>query len=185
MIRTRVGSAIATAVTLALLAALMAIDLAMDLRHGTSGFHAAIEGSAIAAAAIAIGLLASHVRALRREAHDLRAEVDVHRADAARWRREASAFIDGLGAAIDQQLDRWGLSGAEKEVALLLLKGLEHKQIAEVRGVTETTVRQQARSLYRKAGLTGRHDLAAFFLEDLLGPRVTAETLRPSRSETR
>jgi len=186
MIPSRVGSAIATVVTLALLAALMATDLAMDLRHGTSGFHAAVEGSAIAAAAVAIGLVASRLRALSREAHDLRAQVDVQRADAARWRREASVFIEGLGVAIDQQLDRWGLSPAEKEIALLLLKGLEHKEIAALREVSETTVRQQARSVYRKAGLSGRHDLAAFFLEDLLGPRVTRESARPrpSRSET-
>jgi hypothetical protein len=33
-------------------------------------------------------------------------------------------------------------------------------------------VRQQAGSIYRKAGLGGRRDLAAFFLEDLLGPRA-------------
>ena len=75
-----------------------------------------------------------------------------------------------LGAAIDQQLERWGLTAAEKEVALLLLKGLSHKEIATARDVAESTVRQQARALYRKAGLGGRHDLAAFFLEDLLGP---------------
>jgi len=55
---------------------------------------------------------------------------------------------------------------------LLLLKGLSHKEIAEVRNVSETTVRHQARSLYRKAGLSGRNDLAAFFLEDLLGPQT-------------
>ena len=35
----------------------------------------------------------------------------------------------------------------------------------------ERTVREQARSLYRKSGLTGRADLAAFFLEDLLPAR--------------
>ncbi len=80
--------------------------------------------------------------------------------------------IDGLAGAIDEQLERWHLSAAEKDIALLLLKGLEHKEIAELRGVSETTVRQQARSLYRKAGLAGRHELAAFFLEDLLGPRT-------------
>jgi DNA-binding NarL/FixJ family response regulator len=56
-------------------------------------------------------------------------------------------------------------------VALLLLKGLSHKEVAGLREVSETTVRQQARAIYRKAGLSGRHDLAAFFLEDLLGPR--------------
>ena len=63
-----------------------------------------------------------------------------------------------------------------EEVALLLLKGLSHKEIAEVRGVAETTVRQQARALYKKAGLGGRNDLAAFFLEDLLGPQPGVPT---------
>jgi DNA-binding NarL/FixJ family response regulator len=48
---------------------------------------------------------------------------------------------------------------------------LAGSEIAEVRGVGETTVRQQARALYRKAGLGGRADLAAFFLEDLLAAR--------------
>jgi DNA-binding NarL/FixJ family response regulator len=43
---------------------------------------------------------------------------------------------------------------------------------ATVRGVGETTVRQQSRAIYRKSGLSGRHELAAFFLEDLLGPRA-------------
>ncbi len=42
--------------------------------------------------------------------------------------------------------------------------------MGDARDVTEATARQQARSVYRKAGLTGRHDLAAFFLEDLLLP---------------
>ena len=37
----------------------------------------------------------------------------------------------------------------------------------------EATVRQQSTAIYRKAGLDGRHDLAAFFLEDLLAPRST------------
>ena len=54
---------------------------------------------------------------------------------------------------------------------MLLLKGLSHKEIAAIRNVGEATVRQQAGSIYRKAGLEGRRDLAAFFLEDLLGPR--------------
>ncbi len=45
-------------------------------------------------------------------------------------------------------------------------------EVAALRGVGEATVRQQARAIYRKAGLAGRNELAAFFLEDLLGPRT-------------
>jgi DNA-binding CsgD family transcriptional regulator len=87
----------------------------------------------------------------------------------------------GLAEALDQQFDRWSLSPAEKEVALLLLKGLSHKDIADVRSVTEATARQQARSVYKKAGLSGRHDLAAFFLEDLMLPIHVSED--PIRTE--
>ena len=75
-----------------------------------------------------------------------------------------------LGAAIDRQFDRWGLSPAERESALLQLKGLRHRDIAELHQTSERTVRQQALSVYRKSGLNGRSDLAAFFLEDLLLP---------------
>ena len=59
---------------------------------------------------------------------------------------------------------------AEREVALLLLKGLSLKEIAQVRSTSERTIRAQAQSLYGKAGVTGRAALSAFFLEDLLAP---------------
>ena len=62
------------------------------------------------------------------------------------------------------------LTPAEREVGLLLLKGLSHKEAADVRNTSETTIRQQALAVYRKAGLRNRADLSAFFLEDLLLP---------------
>lgn len=107
-------------------------------------------------------------RRLAEHAQLLEQSLEASRREAEEWRREAGNLIAGLSQAIDHQLERWGLSAAEKEVALLLLKGLSHKEIAGIRGVNEATVRQQAAALYRKAGLEGRHDLAAFFLEDLL-----------------
>ena len=70
------------------------------------------------------------------------------------------------------QFERWELSPAECEVGLLLLKGLSHKEVAATRDTSERTVRQQALAVYRKAGLSGRAELAAFFLEDLLLPRA-------------
>ena len=78
--------------------------------------------------------------------------------------------LRGLGEAIDAQFDRWGLTPAEREVALLILKGLSHKEIAAVRESSERTARQQARAIYAKANLSGRAALSAFFLEDLLLP---------------
>ena len=69
---------------------------------------------------------------------------------------------------IREQLEEWQLSESENEVAMLLLKGLSFKEIAEVRETQEKTVRQQASSLYKKTGLAGRHEFAAYFFEDLL-----------------
>ncbi len=86
------------------------------------------------------------------------------------WRSEAQKFIQGLSASIDRQLHQWALTTAEKEVALLLLKGLSLKEIAFIRGVAEKTIRAQATVIYEKSGLNGRSELAAFFLEDLLSP---------------
>jgi DNA-binding CsgD family transcriptional regulator len=97
-------------------------------------------------------------------------ELVAARAQGQRWRAEARAHLTGLGQAIDAQFARWNLTEAEREVALLLLKGLSHKEIAAVRASSERTVREQARSLYAKAGLTGRAALSAFFLEDLIAP---------------
>lgn len=69
---------------------------------------------------------------------------------------------------IQTQFDNWQLTKSEKEVALLLLKGLTLDEIAGVRETREKTVRQQASNLYKKAHLSGRHELVAYFFEDLL-----------------
>jgi DNA-binding CsgD family transcriptional regulator len=97
-------------------------------------------------------------------------DLELARAQGQRWRSEARSFLDGLGSAIDVQFSRWNLTDAEREVALLLLKGLSTKEIAQVRAVSERTIREQARAVYAKSGLTGRTALSAFFLEDLLAP---------------
>jgi DNA-binding CsgD family transcriptional regulator len=103
-----------------------------------------------------------HVKVIR--------DLELARAQGQRWRSEARSYLDGLGQAIEGQFSRWNLTEAEREVALLILKGLSHKEIATVRAVSERTVREQARSVYAKSGLTGRASLSAFFLEDLLAP---------------
>lgn len=162
----------------ALMAVLVGIDLITELRDRTTLAHAILELLVVAIGLVAAAAIALRLRRSARAAQELREHAEqlaenlrMSQEEAARWRRDAADLIAGLSAAIDEQLARWQLSPAERDIALLLLKGLSHKDIAQIRSVSETTVRQQARSLYRKAGLAGRNDLAAFFLEDLLGPR--------------
>jgi len=154
----------------------MAVDLVADVLDGEGGLHLILEG-VIALFALGGGaLMAGELRRRRQLSGRLRADLARAHADAMRWRGEAQELLQGLGAAIDRQFAAWQLSPAERDVALLMLKGLSHKEIAEVRATSERTVRQQAREVYRKAGVAGRAELAAWFLEDLLLPSTRGAT---------
>ncbi|MCA8978235.1 MAG: hypothetical protein KDC98_26140 [Planctomycetes bacterium] len=166
------------AAVLGAVAGLAAVDLVGDLREGTSLVHALVEGLIVLAGGAGLAVLLRRLFELRRIGLDAQAEaallvqeLECSRAESERWRAEARDLLAGLGELIDKQFGRWGLTTAEREVALLLLKGLSHKEVASTRAVSEATARQQAAAVYRKAGVAGRHDLAAFFLEDLLAPR--------------
>jgi DNA-binding CsgD family transcriptional regulator len=157
----------------AVIALLVGADVAIDLRSGTGAGHAAVELAVVAVALAAAVAFAVRLVRLRRDARLLARDLGVARAEADRWKREAEGALRGLGEAIDRQFERWGLSAAERDVALLLLKGLAHKEIAALRDTSERTVRQQSLAVYKKAGLSGRAELAAFFLEDLLLPAAS------------
>ena len=79
----------------------------------------------------------------------------------------ARQALAGFGRAIDAQFRAWQLTPAEREVALLLLKGYSHKAIARHTDRSDATVRQHATAIYQKAGLSGRAELAAYFLEGI------------------
>lgn len=145
-------------------------DLIMDRPEHWLSFHVVFEtlmiaGALLMATTLWLGWLRSE-----REAAGLRASIEAHRHERDQWRASAHQALEGLAREIDAQFDRWRLTRAEREVALLLLKGFGHKQIAALTGRSERTVRQHAGVVYDKAGLGGRAELAAYFLQDLMLP---------------
>ncbi|MFL5260978.1 MAG: helix-turn-helix transcriptional regulator [Anaeromyxobacteraceae bacterium] len=158
----------------AFIAAAIGGDLASDVFAGASGGHLVAESFVMGLSLLGLSAMYTQLRTERARARDLQRDLDGTRADLARWRDEAQEHLRGLGAAIDTQFRRWELTPAEREVALLLLKGLSLKDIADLRATSERTVRQQSLGIYRKSGVAGRAELAAFFLEDLLLPSETA-----------
>ena len=84
---------------------------------------------------------------------------------------------------MDNQFHEWGMTNAEREVGLLMLKGLSHKEIAILRATAEATVRQQAQSIYQKTNLSGKTVFCAYFLEDLFAPEdvMNGRAAAPSR----
>ncbi len=166
----RVGLAVSLFVAIAML---IGVDLVSDSATGADGAHLLVEGLIMVLAVGGVGALWRGLRAATARAARLDTDLEAARLEAIRYKDEAREALRGLGDAIEGQFERWQLTPAEREVGLLLLKGLSHRQTAEVRHTTEATVRQQALALYRKAGLRNRSDLSAFFLEDLLLPRST------------
>lgn len=168
--RRRVGLAV---VLFAAIAILIGVDLAGDARTGADGAHLLLEGLVMVLAVGGVGALWRGFQAAEARAARLDVDLEAARLEAARYQGEAREALRGLGEAIDRQFERWKLTPAERDVGLLLLKGLSHREVAEVRASSGQTVRQQALAIYRKSGLRNRSDLSAFFLEDLLLPPAT------------
>ncbi|MCP3959503.1 MAG: helix-turn-helix transcriptional regulator [bacterium] len=158
-------------VFLAAILILVVTDLLADWGTGVRLSHLFVEAGMALVAAGGVTILIVRLRSLGREQRELLHQLSATQDEARRWRGETSDLLNGLAAAMDRQFDRWQLTPAERDVALLLMRGLSHKQVARVRRASERTVRQQAHLLYRKAGLANRADLAAFFLDGLLRPR--------------
>ena len=167
--------AVAGLVLLGLIGVLVVVDLVSDASSGIETQDVLFEGSILALSLAGIAGLGRSLMRVQRDVRALSAELATWRAVAEVWRREARGLLDGLGAAIDRQFGHWSLSHAEREVGLLLIKGLSLKEVAQIRATSERTVRQQAQAIYRKAGVAGRAELSAFFLEDLLLPLQPAD----------
>lgn len=146
------------------------LDLWLDWPSRPGVVHVVFE---VAVMALSLGGVASLWLGWMQTRRSLRQTLDASRQlsrDRDAWRQRAEKLLRGLGEEIDAQLRSWQLTAAEREVALLLLKGYGHKEIAALLGRSDRTVRQHAVAVYRKSKLSGRAELAAFFLEDLLLP---------------
>jgi DNA-binding CsgD family transcriptional regulator len=125
-------------------------------------------------AAVGVALLAQRMHAEHEEKIALIRDLEIARAEGHGWRTRVRSHLAGLKAGMEKQFEDWGMTAAEREVGLLILKGLSHKEIAALRATTEATVRQQAQAIYRKAGLPGKTAFSAYFLEDLFAPDAAA-----------
>ena len=116
--------------------------------------HSTIELIAVIAMTVSLFVLGwvllDHIRQNRRYRETLRSA--------------SGAFLK----TISRKFDEWGLSESEREIALLLIKGLSINEIAQVRNTRPGTIKSQSNAIYRKAGLRGRSELVAYFVEDLL-----------------
>ena len=143
------------AIVLALAMSFFIYDIISDILSNGDGFlHIIIELFVFFAISIALFYELQHVKSLGKK-------IKIEKSKTARLAGE-------LLSVMREQFSQWNLTPSEREVALLLIKGLSMKEIAVARHVKEKTVRGQATSIYAKSGYAGRHELAAHFIEDLM-----------------
>jgi DNA-binding CsgD family transcriptional regulator len=150
-----------------------AVDLYMDRPETLLDVHVAFE---VLLLGVSLGAATYLTRGWYRSLAVVRSlEVSVREGEAERdqWRDRAHQALGNLAEAIEAQLEEWELTKAERQTAFLLLKGHSHKRIGRLTGRSHRTVRQHAVAVSRKAGVTGRAELSAFFLGDL--PEVVSE----------
>jgi DNA-binding CsgD family transcriptional regulator len=160
------------------------LDLWMDQPTEWLSFHVIFETLMIVGALLIATTLWLGWWHAERSAEALRRSLEAHREARDAWQQSARSALEGLGEAVDQRFRAWGLTPAEGEAALLLLKGYSHKHVAQKSGRNERTARQHASSEYQKAGLAGRAELAAFFFEDLTLPATERESQLRERGST-
>lgn len=153
------------------------IDLILDRPGSWMSLHVAYEVALILAGLVTTAWLWRGWGRAEHSAGELRRSLDERRAERDAWRIRAERALEGLGRAVDEQFELWQLTPAEREVALMLLKGHGLKQIAGLTRRSERTARQHAVAVYQKSGLQGRAELAAFFLEGI--PEVRKSADRP------
>lgn len=156
-----IDTRLASIAALVIVATLVIADVVLDAVSGGAPSHLAMEAFAALIALVALAVLLRDWRRSRSKVAQLDEETKI-------WKQRSKKWVDGLASEIDQQMDRWGFTPSEKDVAFLLIKGLSTKEIASIRGRSEQTVRTQAAAIYAKSGLSGRSQLTAWFLEDLV-----------------
>lgn len=153
-------------------------DIYLDLQEGIPMSHIWHEIALFAIALVAIGWQIYIIFQKNISITHLNVELLETKKFYQDWKLKTRTSAQEIRQLIDEQFSLWHLSHSEKDVALLLIKGFSMKEIAGFRNTHEKTVRQQATSVYKKSSLSGRQELAAFFLEDILS--TPDSTSRPS-----
>ncbi len=154
------------------------IDIIADYLSGCTGLlHLIAEG--IIAALSMFGAFWISTRSVALIDIQIQLEKQIKNKDDKIQKLEAEhiKLAEGIGSIIDSKFNEWQLTGSEKEIGLLLLKGLTLKEVADLRGTSESTVRQQSAKIYEKSGVKGRVELSAYFMEDFLQPLQKLEPM--------
>ena len=98
----------------------------------------------------------------------------------ARQRETLHSLRNDFDSHVHAQFNDWSLTPSEADIALLLMRGLASKDIAELRKCTVGTVKVHSHNVFRKAGVTSRVELMSLFLDEFMDVGMQSVPQQPS-----
>lgn len=144
------------------------VEIVTEFMNGETLTTMVDDMSGVAVSALVLMGFAYERRAQHKALKDLRGKLESARGQLAKLDARSPQLAGQYRAVMQKQFDAWSLTASEQDVVIGMLKGLSFREIAELRQTREKTVRQQATSVYRKAGVNSRNELTAWFFEDML-----------------
>jgi len=145
-------------------------DITLDLAHGAKTGHLVQEFLIVCFSLVLFFILFADIKKQKNKNQLLETKIAEIREISKKSSEELNKAKRDFGIVISKQFSIWRLTQSESDVALFLLKGFNTKEIANLRGTSEKTTRNQLSSIYLKAEVSGKQALIAWFIDDLLNP---------------
>lgn len=69
---------------------------------------------------------------------------------------------------LEMNFSKWGLTKAERDITLLIVRGLTVAQIAEARSTAQGTIKAQSTSIFRKIGVSSKTELLSLIIDEFI-----------------
>ncbi len=154
------------------LCVLALFDIYFDFNHGIPFRHIIFEILVFLTGLIGLNYFAIVVSKKYKSQHQtleaLKSDMGKKDRELVTLSNKVKSYKEEFRAEVENTFKTWHLTKTEVEIAGLLLKGLSLKEIAELRGSNERTVRSQCSSIYKKSKRQSRSQLSSYFLDDLI-----------------
>lgn len=98
----------------------------------------------------------------------LRAYLRLLQTQAASSRDTIHMLRGNFDEVLRQKFEEWSLTSAERDVTLLIIRGLSVAEIAAARNTAQGTIKAQSTSIFRKIGVGSKGELMSLIIDEFL-----------------
>lgn len=105
----------------------------------------------------------------------LRQYLRLLQAQAASSRETIHMLRGNFDVVLRHKFEEWGLTTAERDVTLLIIRGLSVAEISAARDTAQGTIKAQSTSIFRKIGVGSKTELMSLIIDEFLDSSGTQQ----------